>query len=168
MGFGQSALMLLFAALVGAAWLSYWGPTTGHDVDRFAVVRTLPHAAEQVLRKHAAALGNDEVAYRGHLLRVASFYRALEELDGVPEEDRLADDFFGVVLATHDLDLFHTGNWDYIGGSIEWMRKEMEGRPQHEVQLGAAMVEWHHKLTAHSGGADAVERFRKADTIDVK
>ncbi|MBR0847853.1 HD domain-containing protein [Bradyrhizobium diazoefficiens] len=99
--------------------------------------------------------------YRNHVLRVASFCRALTEA---------VDPFeLGVAGAFHDLGVWNVPTWDYLAPSRRMAREWLAARGRTDcADRIEAMIEHHHKLTRYRGLHEtAVEAFRRADWMDV-
>lgn len=118
---------------------------------------------DRILASHAAALGGDFERYRSHCYRVINFYRLL----GGSEPNELPK----LVIATafHDLGIWTAGTFDYIPPSIALAERYLQEAGHAEWTPEVTMtIRLHHKITAAGGcPVPMVERFRKADWIDV-
>lgn len=116
--------------------------------------------AEDILEAHAEELGKDLAAYRNHVMRVLRFFRLLG-----------GDCTKQVVIAAafHDLGIWTAGTFDYLEPSVALAESYLEAsnRAGH-VQEVMALIVNHHKLRPYRGPfEDSVERFRRADLVDV-
>lgn len=114
------------------------------------------------------ALGADRKAYVHHILRVlaiADLLFARTGAAGAPPSER---EEFRTAAAFHDLGIWAAGTFDYLEPSCalatEWLIAE--GREDLTDPV-CAMIRDHHRLRAAGGPAEAVELFRRADTVDV-
>ena len=116
---------------------------------------------EEVLSRHAAALGAYYAAYRNHVYRVYNLSLQLYRLTK-PEEASLA-----IAAAFHDLGIWAANTFDYLPPSVTLAQAYAA-----EMGLGAqaeqiaAIINNHHKLSRFKSNALA-EAFRKADLIDL-
>lgn len=125
------------------------------------MLRTAIGPLEAVLDAHAAALGADFTAYRNHAYRVANLCLAQSEA-GPDEVEKVA-----IASAFHDLGIWTEGTFDYVPPSIAQACAHLARTGHADWSCGvSAMIREHHKLTSHHGDA-LVERFRRADWIDV-
>ena len=117
---------------------------------------------EDVLDDHASALGDDLVAYRHHVYRVANLCVAIVGGRGDLEKIVAAAVF-------HDLGIWTNRTFDYIAPSIALAREYLAGRGrQHWIADISTMIADHHKITPSTANPHSLaEPFRKADWIDV-
>ncbi len=118
---------------------------------------------DDILQRHAGALGRDHQPYRHHAYRVANLYWHLLPGD---EEHRYV---VSVAAAFHDLGIWTAGTWDYLAPSEAQARDYLQNEGRAElIPRVVAMIENHHRLSAMESGTDPrIEAFRKADWIDV-
>jgi hypothetical protein len=117
-----------------------------------------------VLENHASALGDDFIAYRNHVYRVANLCLA-----SARERSPLAVEKIAVAAVFHDLGIWTNHTFDYIGPSValarEYLSKSAHTDWLFEIE---AMILDHHKITSsRARRASLVEPFRRADWIDV-
>ncbi len=116
---------------------------------------------EEVLHDHAPELGQDLIAYRNHVYRVANLCLAIVG-DGHVEVEKTA-----VAAVFHDLAIWTNKTFDYVAPSVALAREYLEARGMAAwVPEVTAMIEDHHKITGIDGQS-LVESFRRADWIDV-
>ena len=117
---------------------------------------------DDVLDCHASALGNDLVAYRNHVYRVANLCIGIVGGCGTLEKIATAAVF-------HDLGIWTDRTFDYIAPSIALAREYLVTRAQEDwITEISAMIENHHKITSSSANPNSlVGPFRQADWIDV-
>jgi len=118
---------------------------------------------DDLLWKHAPAIGDDMPAYRNHCYRVVNFANALATGDS-DQQDKLA-----IAAAFHDLGIWTHGTFDYLPPSEQqardWLPSVQRADWADEI---AAMITQHHKITACAPHQTALtEAFRQADWIDV-
>ena len=126
------------------------------------VIAELP-VLDGVLRAHASDLGADFDGYRNHAYRVANLCLA-QSFATAPDADKIA-----FAAAFHDLGIWTERTFDYLDPSIRLATAHLPaaGRPEWIAEI-AAMIREHHKLRRYDGAfAPLVERFRRADWIDV-
>lgn len=117
---------------------------------------------DEILAAHAAALGKDFAAYRNHVWRELNFYAALSADGNVSEAVQIAAAFHDLGIWTHD-------TFDYLGPSMDLASDHLQrnGKQALEEEVRAIIRE-HHKLRRYTGPhADSVERFRRADLVDL-
>lgn len=118
---------------------------------------------DELLERHAGALGADFAAYRNHCYRLVNFCAAFRPL----HDEALGQ--VSVAAAFHDLGIWTDGTFDYLEPSRRRAEAYLEetARPQWAAPVGAMIVE-HHKLRRYAGPEAALaEAFRKADWTDV-
>jgi HD domain len=124
---------------------------------------TAVDTVEGVLRDHEAELGSDYAAYRNHVYRVLNFCVA-QWLPNPESLEKLA-----IAAAFHDLGIWTDGTFDYVPPSIRLATAYLlrTNRPEWTEEIGAMILE-HHKISRYGGDSSPlVERFRRADWIDV-
>ena len=131
------------------------------SVEYGALLTRIP-TIDDVLNDHAAALGNDFVGYRNHVYRVANLCAAI--VGGPGELEKIA-----IAAVFHDLGIWTNRTFDYLDPSIvlahEYLTDHRRDEWHEEIQQ---MIADHHKITPSlSDPASLVERFRRADWIDV-
>ena len=116
---------------------------------------------EDVLREHAGPLGRDAAGYRNHVYRVVNLSLAL----GAPDED--AVDKIAIAGVFHDLGIWTDGTFDYLAPSARLAQAYLSGsgRQSWTAEITDAILS-HHKIGG-AGDPGIVERFRRADWIDV-
>jgi len=125
-------------------------------VDRHEVI-------DEVLDAWAPSLGDDRIAYRGHVYRV---YNVARRLAGSARHDHV----LAIASAFHDVGIWSDRTFDYLAPSTaraqDYLRSHETG-----VSLGliADVICNHHVLRRIRAGADAdvIEAFRQADLVDV-
>jgi hypothetical protein len=120
---------------------------------------------DEILERHAAALGADFTAYRNHAYRVAHVCAALveRELSGDALEK------LQIAVAFHDLGIWTDRTFDYIAPSMQRAREYLHanGRFDWLPEIDAMILE-HHKLRRYQAQPGwLVEAFRRADWVDV-
>lgn len=117
---------------------------------------------DDVLDCHASALGNDLVAYRNHVYRVANLCIGIVGGCGTLEKIATAAVF-------HDLGIWTDRTFDYIAPSIALAREYLVARAQEDwITEISTMIQNHHKITSSIANPNSlVEPFRQADWIDV-
>ena len=117
---------------------------------------------DHVLDGHASALGNDFVAYRNHVYRVANLCLAIVGDSGDVEK-------IAVAAVFHDLGIWTGRTFDYIAPSIALAREYLAAHSQDDWMLEiSTMIADHHKITPSMAYPNSlVEPFRHADWIDV-
>jgi hypothetical protein len=124
---------------------------------------TAVDTVDGVLRDHEAELGSDYAAYRNHVYRVLNFCVAQSSVN--PESlEKIA-----IAAAFHDLGIWTAGTFDYLPPSIRLAKAYLlrTNRPEWTEEIGAMILE-HHKISRYRGDSSPlVERFRRADWIDV-
>jgi hypothetical protein len=118
---------------------------------------------DAVLDAHAAALGEDLVAYRNHAYRVVNFCVALSSADAETVEKA------AIAAAFHDLGIWTAGTFDYLPPSVGLATAHLvQSDRAGWVPEVEAMILEHHKISPYRTHADwLVEPFRKADWVDV-
>jgi hypothetical protein len=116
---------------------------------------------DDVLNDHATALGDDCVAYRNHVYRIANLCVAMV---GRSELEKIA-----VAAVFHDLGIWTNGTFDYIAPSVSLAHDYLVARAREDwIAEIEAMIAGHHKITPSTGDQNAlIEVFRRADWIDV-
>ena len=125
------------------------------------MMRTRVALLDELLERHAAALGADREPYRNHCYRVLNFCAA--------RDDALALEKTAIAAAFHDLGIWSDGTWDYLDPSERRARAYLgeTGRDAWGAEIGA-MIQEHHRITSAKAAPDTLaEAFRKADWIDV-
>jgi hypothetical protein len=132
------------------------------DATAAALVTSLP-IVDDVLERHAAALGRDFVAYRNHVYRVVNLCLAV--IGG----NRQNLEKISLAAAFHDLGIWTDRTFDYIEPSVSLAREHLAaGSHAGWISEIEAMIENHHKITRARAHPDwLVEGFRRADWIDV-
>lgn len=132
-------------------------------------VRTAFPLVDEILMSHARELGADAAAYRNHVYRGLNYFAAL----GVRAADAAdASDIPDSVLlaaAFHDLGIWTDGTFDYLVPSTRLAGRYLaaSGRAALGPEVSALIAE-HHKIRAYRGPFEStVERFRRADLVDV-
>jgi hypothetical protein len=125
-----------------------------------ALLTEIP-TVDDVLRDHATALGDDSVAYRNHVYRIANLCVAIA---GPSELEKVA-----VAAAFHDLGIWTNGTFDYIAPSIALAHQYLVTRAREDWAAEIeGMIADHHKITPSTAGRGSlIEAFRRADWIDV-
>lgn len=126
-------------------------------------IRSTFAIAETVLDKFRSDLGDDFEAYRNHIFRVLNFYSAMAPAGSDPSEA------VQLAAAFHDLGIWTDDTFDYLQPSVKRARAHLESSGQlsllPEVSL---LIVSHHKVRPYLGEfASTVERFRRADFVDV-
>ena len=118
---------------------------------------------DQVLNSYASELGKDLVAYRNHVYRVVNVCLAMM--------DESRDDLEKVAIAAafHDLGIWTDHTFDYIAPSVLLAREHLTACSRADwIPEIEAMIVNHHKVTPWRAHPESlVERFRRADWIDV-
>lgn len=132
------------------------------SVAKYDVLLTRIPTIDDVLDGHRSALGNDFLAYRNHVYRVANLCLAMAGSHG--ELDRIA-----TAAVFHDLGIWTDRTFDYITPSIALARTYLVARGREDwITDIATMIADHHKITRSiANPRPLVERFRQADWIDV-
>ena len=127
-----------------------------------ALLTHLP-TVDDVLDDHARALGDDFVAYRNHVYRVANLCVAIGG-GGRGELEQIA-----TAAVFHDLGIWTDRTFDYIAPSIVLAREYLVARGRESwITDISNMIADHHKITRSLANPHSlVERFRQADWIDV-
>jgi hypothetical protein len=118
---------------------------------------------DDLLQKHAPAIGADMAPYRNHCYRLVNFSNALAT--GDPDQlEKLS-----IAAAFHDLGIWTHATFDYLPPSEQlaraWLPAAQRADWADEI---AAMISEHHKITACAPHRTALtEAFRQADWIDV-
>lgn len=117
---------------------------------------------DQLLFRHAAAIGDEKEAYRNHILRVLSY---TEHFHPAAAEKRAAVE---AALVYHDIGLWTDKTLAYLEPSRDRMRREIGSTLSPEdLELAEACIMSHHKWTPYEGpGADVVNAVRMADWVD--
>lgn len=118
---------------------------------------------DELLDRHAEALGADLVAYRNHNYRVVNFCAALSNQE--PQSIQK----MAIAAAFHDIGIWTDLTFDYLDPSesraLAYLAQT--GRQDWAPEIGA-MIQEHHRVTAAKSQAGVlVDAFRKADWIDV-
>jgi hypothetical protein len=118
---------------------------------------------DDLLRKHAPAIGGDMPAYRNHCYRIVNLANALAT--GNPDQQ----DKLSIAAAFHDLGIWTHHTFDYLPPSAQLARDWLPGVQRADwADEIVAMITEHHKITACAAHQTAlVEAFRQADWIDV-
>jgi hypothetical protein len=108
-------------------------------------------------------LGDDLIAYRNHVYRVANLCLALAGGSRV-ELEKIA-----VAAVFHDLGIWTNKTFDYIAPSVALARAYLAARGLADwIPEIEAMIADHHKVTpSRAAPQSLVESFRRADWIDV-
>ena len=118
---------------------------------------------DEVLAAFAPALGVDRTGYRNHVYRVLNHYAAQGgETAAPPRPVRLA-------AAFHDLGIWTAKSFDYLEPSVALALQHLRalGRDAEAPEMQALILQ-HHRVRRYRGPFEAtVERFRRADWIDV-
>ena len=125
-----------------------------------ALLTRIP-TVDRVLNDHAMALGDDFVAYRNHVYRIANLCAAIA---GRRELEKIA-----VAAVFHDLGIWTNGTFDYIAPSIALAHDYLvAGAREDWTNEIESMIADHHKIMPSTAGPDSlIEAFRQADWIDV-
>jgi len=118
---------------------------------------------DDLLERHALALGSDAEAYRNHAYRVVNLCSAFAQ----PSEGELRR--IVIAAAFHDLGIWTDRTFDYLEPSRRRACEHLEslGEQGWSAEIGAMVLE-HHKISRCTGVASPlVEPFRKADWADV-
>lgn len=118
---------------------------------------------DDILDRHALALGDDFLRYRNHAYRVANFHWSLDAGSASDLET------VAIAVAFHDLGLWTANTFDYLAPSEQLAVEFLQARDMHAlVPLVVAMIDHHHQLSAvDTASSRLVETFRRADWIDV-
>lgn len=116
---------------------------------------------DDVLNDHAAALGDDFLAYRNHVHRIVNLCVAIM---GESELEKIA-----VAAAFHDLGIWTNRTFDYIAPSIALAHEYLVARAREDWTAEIeGMIADHHKITPSTAAPGSlIEAFRRADWIDV-
>jgi len=118
---------------------------------------------DDVLHRHAPAIGRDFTAYRNHVYRVLNI--CVEMSDAHAESvDKIA-----IAAVFHDLGIWTDRTFDYLGPSVRLAHEYLveAGKAGWSPEVSAMILD-HHKVTPHRGApGPLVEPFRRADWIDV-
>ena len=99
-----------------------------------------------------------------HVIRVLNYFR-------VPcvHGSAAAPTMVLVAAAFHDLGIWSTRTFDYLGPSVGLAREHLaSANLQHLIPEVEAIIVWHHKLSRYRGEfASTVETFRRADLVDL-
>ena len=119
-------------------------------------------AIDQVLDDHAAALGDDFIAYRHHVYRVVNLCAAIVE-------DRVDLEKIAIAAVFHDLGIWTDKTFDYIAPSVVLARQYLiaHGRADWIAEIERTIADHHKITTSRAGPASLIEAFRRADWIDV-
>jgi len=118
-------------------------------------------ALDQVLETHAAALGDDLVAYRNHAYRVANLCVA----QGPAGESAIEK--IALAAAFHDLGIWTARTFDYLEPSMALACEHLACAGHADWQPDVSgMIREHHKVRRFSR-TGIIETFRRADWIDV-
>lgn len=116
-----------------------------------------------IIQSYAGALGEDLPAYRNHVCRVLNFFLALNAPNvEVPEQVLIA-------AAFHDIGIWTDRTLDYLSPSVREASAYLskQGSVCHATEIEAIITQ-HHKLRRYTGQyEDNVERYRKADMVDL-
>jgi hypothetical protein len=129
--------------------------------DYDALLTRIP-TIDDVLDGHASALGNDLVAYRNHVYRVANLCVAIVG-------DRCEVEKIAAAAVFHDLGIWTDRTFDYIAPSIALAHEYLVARAREDwITDISMMIADHHKITPSMVNQNSlVEPFRQADWIDV-
>jgi hypothetical protein len=118
---------------------------------------------DEVIERFGSALGRDQRAYHNHVRRIVNYYQCLA---GV--EDECLQQVL-IAAAFHDLGIWTARSFDYLAPSVRLAQEYLSGAGLvHLSREVEAIIVWHHKLSRHHGEfASTVERFRRADLVDV-
>lgn len=118
---------------------------------------------DDILDRHALALGEDYHRYRNHAYRVANFYWHLRPGDA---EDL---NILAVAVAFHDLGIWTANTFDYLAPSKRLAEEYLQTKGMTAmVPLIVAMIDHHHQISAVAPPCDPrIDTFRRADWIDV-
>jgi len=115
---------------------------------------------DDVLRDHAAALGDDVSGYRNHVYRLVNLCVAIV---GRSELEKIA-----VAAVFHDLGIWTNRTFDYIPPSAALAHDYLAARAcDGWIAEIERMIVDHHKITPTADPYSLVEAFRRADWIDV-
>ncbi|WP_207816295.1 hypothetical protein [Pseudomonas sp. 50_B] len=116
----------------------------------------------QLLERYRQELGKDFTGYRNHVYRVINFCNLLINADA-QQLQKLA-----IAGAFHDLGIWTAKTFDYLPPSLRLAENHLDEIDRSEWKAEVlAMIEQHHKITAAPPPGSLVERFRRADWIDV-
>jgi hypothetical protein len=134
----------------------------GNSVADYDALLTRIATIDDVLDGHASALGNDFVAYRNHVYRVANLCVAI--VGSRSEVEKIA-----TAAVFHDLGIWTDRTFDYIAPSIALAREYLVARAREDwITEISTMIADHHKITPSTAIPNSlVEPFRQADWIDV-
>jgi hypothetical protein len=129
----------------------------------YAGLQTNLPTVEAVLNDHRSELGDDFIAYRNHVYRVANLCLA------VVGDSRVELEKIAVAAVFHDLGIWTNHTFDYIAPSVRIAREHLAARGLADwIPEVEAMIVDHHKITpSHADPPSLVESFRRADWIDV-
>lgn len=118
---------------------------------------------DEILGRHAAAIGGDFVAYRNHVYRVVNLCRTLS-----PRRYETHAEKFVVAAVFHDLGIWTDGTFDYLPPSIRLAGEHLlrTGRADWVPEI-SMMIFQHHKISQCQDRESLAETFRQADWIDV-
>lgn len=116
-----------------------------------------------ILESWRMSLGGDFTAYKNHCYRVLNFCLAF------CDESTETISKISIAVAFHDLGIWASNTFDYLGPSKQlardYLAKTNQGAWSEEIET---MIEQHHKLRKYNAHPNwLVEPFRKADWIDV-
>jgi hypothetical protein len=128
------------------------------------MVLTAVALLDELLQRHAPALGNDFAAYRNHTYRVINFCSALSTDDPVPLEK------MAIAAAFHDLGIWTDETFDYLPPSERLAQAYLakSGKSEWAPEI-SAMIHEHHKITRYTAANPnwLVEAFRRGNLVDV-
>jgi hypothetical protein len=137
-------------------------PTDGVAMPRHILLTKIA-ILDELLEAHSAALGHDFTAYRNHTYRVvnlcaAQFAASSEQLEKM-----------AIAAAFHDMGIWTDGTFDYLPPSVRLANAYLAacGRSDWTPEIAEMILEHHKLLPYRSGEPSLVERFRRADWIDV-
>jgi len=153
------------ASTVGSTRVSRLGRVafeTGDGIANYDALLTRIPTIDDVLDGHASVLGDDFVAYRNHVYRVANLCVAIT--GGRSELDKIA-----TAAVFHDLGIWTDRTFDYIAPSIAHAREYLAARAREDwITEISTMIADYHKITPSRANPNSlVEPFRQADWIDV-
>ncbi|WP_170421504.1 phosphohydrolase [Ruegeria arenilitoris] len=128
------------------------------------VIKIIDHSdrVERLFEPYREALGDDYLAYRGHVYRVITF--AMHFLDGDEEARPMVE----TALVYHDIGLWTEHDLAYLEPSEAHALADNEKFGWGlDPQLLKDAIHWHHKVFPYRGlNQRIVEAIRKADWID--
>ena len=117
---------------------------------------------DKMLEPHREALGEDYVAYRGHVMRVLTY--TIYFLRGDQKHRRLIE----AALVYHDIGLWTDKELAYLAPSIaRALAANAKNSWDFDTFALSAIIDAHHKVFPYRGPyADVVNAVRKADWVD--